>query len=1065
MIARGCCRSGRLGLMLVLLVTACQRPTQLPETAARPLTFGPLPTGVAPDAQELPRWELKPGAPRLVWDRLTDAARPHAILELSLPAGAEQFTVVINDAAGRRVRNLRAMARVAEFGGGARVRVAWNGCNDAGEPVAPGIYQVTGLAGPAPRVRLDYAWYNPGDPPWDGEATSGWGGDHSGPSGIACAPAGSANLWRVVLSWPVVEGPHATIALDKHYRKVWGYKRVAGFDGAKAVALADGQLWLGIKNELVRLESDTGQPRGWDRPAGTLPALDLGGRIESLAVGADLCAVLVGTNQIVFLDKRTGQAPARDGWPASIALPARAESVAHAPDGRWYVATTTGVMAITPSGEITPVTLPGLERPGVLTFDAAGQLYVMDRGADWQIKVFSTQLEPVRTIGRKGGQRLKIPGYLWSVPTGELTYLPDAIHDVTGMAVDEWGQLWVAEGNLHPRRVVVWDAAGQVVRQFIGGTAYGAASCSLHKQDPRRAFSGGVMFEVEPSRLQSDRPLRYLTSGNADPRWVLDVHPPNHFGQGELFRSAAAGQTHEYFISSLAGFPVLYLDRGGDYRPVAAVFHAGQVQVKQAFGKTGTFLWSDFNEDGRPQTNEVQTLVAGRNEPVRDLYGWQYLLQTNLVFYTGSHRIAPVRFTPSGMPVYDVAHATPLVTSGLYLEVGRHLFGTRNAKPFQIGQYLFADLAGNVVATYPLPVMGVHASQNAPVPLPGQTCGELYVCGTADLGSSLGAVVAVTGNMGQVFLFTEDGLYLGALFRDVRTNPPPWPSRYVPGADFTDCSLYGEPFATWFGKQEDGAVRILFGRNAAVVCRVTGLEEIRRLPGQQVAVQPPAADTAPVVAGLATPAELRIARWRSWDATPTHDLPVGRVQLAYDDTHLHVRWQVPDDSPRRNKGQDERAHFKEGDAVELQLGPDRPDPLAVVAGDGRLVLAPVAPAPRAVLYQAVVPGTPAAQRVRFASPIGVTTFDAVTTRPEVGVQFQPQPTGYECVARIPWATLGIRPRPGLRLRGDVGVLFSDAGGQTTVSRVYLFNRTETMTADLHEEARLFPARWGLLVLD
>jgi len=45
-----------------------------------------------------------------------------------------------------------------------------------------------------------------------------------------------------------------------------------------------------------------------------------------------------------------------------------------------------------------------------------------------------------------------------------------------------------------------------------------------------------------------------------------------------------------------------------------------------------------------------------------------------------------------------------------------------------------------------------------------------------------------------------------------------------------------EPFSGWFGKQNDGRVRYLFGRNAALVVEITGLDQIRRFTAGKVVI-------------------------------------------------------------------------------------------------------------------------------------------------------------------------------------------------------------------------------------
>ena len=54
--------------------------------------------------------------------------------------------------------------------------------------------------------------------------------------------------------------------------------------------------------------------------------------------------------------------------------------------------------------------------------------------------------------------------------------------------------------------------------------------------------------------------------------------------------------------------------------------------------------------------------------------------------------------------------------------------------------------------------------------------------------------------------------------------------------------------------------------------------------------------------------------------------------------------------------------------------------------------------------------------------------------------------------------LGLRPKSGLVLRGDLGVLRGD--GQRTLHRVYWSNKATGITADVPSEAQLTPHLWG-----
>jgi len=69
---------------------------------------------------------------------------------------------------------------------------------------------------------------------------------------------------------------------------------------------------------------------------------------------------------------------------------------------------------------------------------------------------------------------------------------------------------------------------------------------------------------------------------------------------------------------------------------------------------------------------------------------------------------------------------------------------------------------------------------------------------------------------------------------------------------------------------------------------------------------------------------------------------------------------------------------------------------------------------------------------------------------------------YRLEAAVPLAAIGFAPEPGMRVRGDVGVLFSNRGGGTTVLRAYVNNQDTAIVEDLPTEARLQPHEWAPL---
>ena len=130
----------------------------------------------------------------------------------------------------------------------------------------------------------------------------------------------------------------------------------------------------------------------------------------------------------------------------------------------------------------------------------------------------------------------------------------------------------------------------------------------------------------------------------------------------------------------------------------------------------------------------------------------------------------------------------------------------------------------------------------------------------------------------------------------------------------------------------------------------------------------------------------------------------------------------------------------------------------------RLLIAQVKGKPLALLYRAVVPGTAEGARVPFSSPWRTITFDRVVTVKSVTVASAPTPGGYIVEVSVPWSVLGVQPKSGLKLKGDVGVLFGD-GGTQTISRQYWSNKATGLVNDVPGEADLSPRLWGTFTLE
>ena len=297
--------------------------------------------------------------------------------------------------------------------------------------------------------------------------------------------------------------------------------------------------------------------------------------------------------------------------------------------------------------------------------------------------------------------------------------------------------------------------------------------------------------------------------------------------------------------------------------------------------------------------------------------------------------------------------------------------------------------------SYPSVWPGLHAAHEAPVPdRPGELVGTTRLLGgfVTPKNSAAGELWAVNANMGTVYVFTADGLFVATLFEDKRLGKS-WsmlpPKRNASLKGFT---LGEENFWPTWSQTPDGKVYLMNG-GASSLIRLDGLESIRRLPA--TALQ--------VTGGFAKSAGLARRGWRpqrqqekgrapleiaiishapsvdgsieEWAGAAWVDIDKSGVKanfnsnskpyditaaLAISGDRLYAAFRTGDAKLLQNSGEVPNAPFKTGGALDLMLGtnpaadPKRTKP---VEGDLRLLVTLVKGVPKAVLYRAVVPGT------------------------------------------------------------------------------------------------------------
>ena len=682
-----------------------------------------------------------------------------------------------------------------------------------------------------------------------------------------------------------------------------------------------------------------------------------------------------------------------------------------------------------------------------------------------------------------------------------------------GLTIDGQNRLWVTEDDFQPKRVSVWSVNGKFIRAFYGPSEYGGGG-KLDPEDKTKFYFHGMEFRLDWEQGADQLASVFYRPAPGD-EMLPDGYGANglpeqpHYVHGRRYWS----NDHNSNPTGGPGIAMLWRDVDGVARPVAALGRANDWKLLKGeafkplwpagvnllgdyWQNVCLFTWSDLNGDGRVQTNEVvfQKVLCGSVAVAPDLSFVVSRVGTNAVRY------APARFTAQGAPVYDLGKPDVLaagtqgpVSSGgdqaLWHPGGWTVLTTPPApfSPYSLG----AVFQGRPRWSYPNPWPGLHAShESAPPAKPGEVVGATRLLGgfiTPRHGEA-GPLWCINGNMGNMYLFTVDGLFVAELFKDVRLGPTWSMPQAQRGMWLNGLTLHDENFWPLITQTKDGNVYLLDGARSSLV-RVDGLESIRRLPAVELTVSAEdlararayylelesarqqdqglgslrlaLRNTAPEVDGKledwagAAWVEVDKGGTAAWFDSNTRPYDV-RAALAVTGDRLYGAFQTGDERLLENSGTTPNALFKSGGALDVMLGTD---PAAVdsrrapAAGDVRLLITRVQGRTAALLYRAVVPGT--TEPIAFSSPWRTVRLDRVEdVSPRV--QLAGDKGNYEF--SIPLAVLGWKPEPGVTVRGDVGILRGN--GFQTLQRVYWSNKATGITADVPSEAELTPQLWG-----
>jgi hypothetical protein len=1045
-------------------------------------------------------WELpEPGYAKALVAESRPAAPGPVEITYTLPEDA-RVTLAIDDPSGRRIRNLVA-AQPRQKG---VVTEHWDGLDDDGKPVPAGPYHFKALYHDGIHVKYAMSFANPGHPTW--ETPDGRGAfyaDDTAPEAVAAAGD------YVALGCPVGEAGRPLIACDLNGQRLWGQANRTLLAGGRMSLATDGKiLWVSQDQTgtIYRVDLATGRYAPWDCPSTDasgavfrvldLPVYDAGKKtmqesmllpnLTAISVNDHLLAACLFKDGVIeLLDKESGLVKTR------LTVPAPVTAVFDGEDG--VVALSNDhLVRVGLDGKITPLGDASYPDGYGLALDARRNIYLSVRGADQNVKVLSPDGKPLREIGKLGGRPLE----------GEFD---DAgMRNPAQIAVDRTGRLWVAEETKNPKRTSVWDTeTGELVKDLSGTTSKAGAG-ALDPFDPATGFSDDTVYQLDWSR------------GVAWPKWSLGqknglddlfpVHvdsPANrvlqHEGTLYVYTGGAGAE------GSLVRCAIY---RDGAWRSAAVV---GLVPREGApgmeeltsnplfAGHAGElFSWIDRNGDGRVQENELTFFQPTQDGKPLDLRGneWSRLPDDQgTITYCDATGTMLVKFpvtdyAPDGAPMYDITSPVVVpITARLNYGEGM-ILGGKDGRTYVNQDPLTAfDQDGKQLFTYPNRYLSVSGSRHAPPARPGLLIGPSSFYGVADLGGDTGEVFCLNGSLGENYLFTWDGLFIQSLFKDCR-DLFTVPGQAAPGESFDDATAGGESGGGNFVRTPDGKTYLVIGGTDARVLEVTGLDRIKRLAGgfiytpeqfaaaRQAAGKPMEEMKTPkacVIAKSLAPVvidgkpdewlELNDVMKSLIEIGESADASFARVTARYDDKNLYLACHVlTGDKKMRNAGRDFQQLFQTGDAVDLMLGPERQNRDG--AGDLRLLFSVVGGRPVAVLYEKRARGVAGRDKVAFGSPWRTIYFDRVTQPGDVRVAVGPYPgaRGYFLEAAVPWSRLGLKPSSGLKLKADFGILSANAGGTTTVARVYWNNPATGKADDLPDAAQLEPDRWGDVTL-
>ena len=113
------------------------------------------------------------------------------------------------------------------------------------------------------------------------------------------------------------------------------------------------------------------------------------------------------------------------------------------------------------------------------------------------------------------------------------------------------------------------------------------------------------------------------------------------------------------------------------------------------------------------------------------------------------------------------------------------------------------------------------------------------------------------------------------------------------------------------------------------------------------------------------------------------------------------------------------------------------------------------------------PGAEKPKQHEYESAVWKEKVDEVSEVNDLPMHCKAEKDSYVVEVGVPWSVIGVQPAAGLKLKGDVGVIFGNAGGTRNFVRSMWSDKTPAtgVNNDVPTEMRIHPNDMGIWILE